>query len=180
MKIYENARQSSPKIKVVVGPFGHTMPQYSSRIPSSAYDGQAEMVRWFSYWLKDDDRHSDLLNEPDITLYMRTSLTTGSYRYEPQWPIARRQTRRMLMRTGQRLVEQVEKNNEDSASVDTLKYRAWIGFEAEDWWGVSFRDQRPFDAHCLVYNSDPVNEPIEIAGFVEVSLLVRHNDRFGR
>lgn len=151
------------------------MPQYSHRIPEAAYDGQAEMVRWFDYWLRDGDQKSDIIQEPDITLYMRTSLTTGSYRYEPQWPIARRQIRRMFMCSGKRLVDRVEENGEDTADVDTLQYRQWIGYEAGDWWGVSFRDQRSFDEHSLIYDSDPVKETTEIAGFVNISLRVRHN-----
>jgi predicted acyl esterase len=176
MNIYENARRSSPKIKVVIGPFGHTMPEYSQHIPSAAYDGKAEMVRWFSYWLKDDDQYRDIIDEPDITLFIRTSLTTGSYRYELEWPIARGQTHRMILSSGQRLLDQIEEIKKDSIDVDTLQYKQWIGFEAEDWWGVSFRDQSLFDQDCLIYNSDPVNRTLEIAGFVNVSLQVVHDD----
>ncbi|CAF3369485.1 unnamed protein product [Rotaria sp. Silwood1] len=176
INIYENARGSSSKIKVVIGPFGHAMPEYSDRNPGPGYDGKAEMVRWFSYWLKDDDQNKDIRDEPDITLFMRTSLTTGNYRYEPQWPITRRQIRRLFMCSGQRLVEQAKEKKEGTIDVDTLEYRPWIGFEAEDWWGSSLRDQRPFDEHCLTYDSNLVNETIEIAGFVDVSLQVKHDD----
>ncbi|CAF1147732.1 unnamed protein product [Rotaria sordida] len=172
INIYENARRSSSKIKVVIGPFAHAMPEYSYRNPGPGYDGKAELVRWFNYWLKDDDQYSDILDEPDITLFMRTSLTTGNYRYEPKWPIARQRIRRMFMYSKQRLVEKVEEKKEGTIDVDTLEYQPWIGFEAEDWWGSSLRDQRPFDEHCLIYDSDLINESMEIAGFVEASLQV--------
>ncbi|CAF2401400.1 unnamed protein product [Rotaria sp. Silwood2] len=44
INIYENARKSSSKIKVVIGPFVHAMPEYSYRNPGPGYDGKAEMV----------------------------------------------------------------------------------------------------------------------------------------
>jgi len=100
ISIYENSRSVSPKIEVAVGPFVHSMPEYSNRNPGPSYDGKAEMVRWFNYWLKDDSQHSDILEEPDITLFIRTSLTTGTYRYESQWPIVRQHIRRMFMSKG--------------------------------------------------------------------------------
>ncbi|CAM4797759.1 unnamed protein product [Rotaria magnacalcarata] len=87
INIYEHAHQISPKIKVVVGPFVHAMPEFSTRNPGPGYDGTAEMIRWFNHWLKDNDDSDDILNEPDITLFVRTSLTTGTYRYESHWPI---------------------------------------------------------------------------------------------
>lgn len=160
-------------MKVVIGPFGHAMPEYSHRHRGPGYDGKAEMVRWFNYWLKDDVDKDDIMDEPDITLFMRTSLNNGSYRYESQWPIARRQIHRMFMTHGKKLLKQTENKEFDSNDVDTLEYQPWIGHEAGDWWGVSDSDQRPFDEHCLVYDSDVIQEPIEIAGFVNVSLQVR-------
>jgi len=149
------------------------MPEYSDRNPGPGFDGKAEMIRWFNHWLRDENQHSDILDEPDITLFIRTSLTTGTYRYEPEWPISRQQIRRMFMSKGHRLVQQaIDEENGNKNDIDTLEYRPWIGFEAGVWWGSFTDDQRPFDEHCLIYDSDPVNETIEIVGFVKVSLLV--------
>jgi uncharacterized protein len=180
INIYEHARRVSPKIKVVVGPFVHAMPEYSNRNPGPGFDSKAEMVRWFSHWLKDDNQNSDIIDEPDITFFIRTSLTTGIYRYESQWPIARQQIRRMFMRKGQKLVEQTvasssttaEENRGSNRDVDILEYRPWIGFEGGVWLGGLAGDQRVFDKDSLVYESDLVNESIEIIGFVKVSLQV--------
>jgi predicted acyl esterase len=175
INIYERARQVSPKIKVVVGPFVHAMPEYSSRNPGPGFDGKAEMVRWFNHWLRDENYNSDIMNEPDITLFIRTSLTTGSYRYESQWPIARQHTRRMFMSKGQKLVEQTTtgQTRENNSGVDTLEYRPWVGYEGGAWLGGLTRDQRPFDKDCLIYESDLIVEEMEIAGFVKVSLQVK-------
>ncbi len=175
INIYERARQVSPKIKVVVGPFVHAMPEYSNRNPGPGFDGKAEMVRWFNHWLRDENENSDIMNEPDITIFVRTSLTTGTYRYESQWPIARQQIRRMFMSKGQKLIEQAttRETRENNSAADTLEYRPWIGYESGAWLGGLTGDQRPFDKDCLIYESDMIVEKIEIVGFVKVSLQVK-------
>ena len=165
-------------MKVVIGPFVHAMPEYTNRNPGPGFDSKAEMVRWFNYWLKDDDEANDILNEPDVTLFIRTSFTTGIYRYEHQWPIPRQQTRRMYMTRDRILTERIPSpivrnvdysNNND---IHTLEYRPWIGFEGGLWLGGLTGNQQPFDEYCLVYQSDPINETMEIIGFVNVSLQV--------
>jgi predicted acyl esterase len=175
INIYEHARQISPKIKVVVGPFVHAMPEYTNRNPGPGFDSKAEMVRWFNYWLKDDGENDDILNEPDITLFIRTSLTTGIYRYEPQWPIPRQRTQRMYMTKDRTLTEQMPSTtaeNIDNNNAHTLEYRPWIGFEGGLWLGGLTGNQQPFDENCLVYQSEPINETIEIVGFINISLQV--------
>jgi uncharacterized protein len=176
LNIYENAYRASPKMKVVVGPFVHAMPDAVNRHPGPGFDSKAEMVRWFTHWLGDASQHSDSISEPDLALFIRSSLTTGTYRYEPRWPIPRLQTRRMYMSKGQKLAEQAPLSAEDretNPSVDILEYRPWIGFEGGLWLGGLTEDQRPFDQHCLVYQSDPLEETIEVVGFINVSLQVR-------
>jgi predicted acyl esterase len=175
INIYVHAHQISPKIKVVVGPFVHAMPEYSNRNPGPGFDGKAEMVRWFNHWLRDGNKNSDIMNEPKITLFIRTSLTTGTYRYESQWPITRQRTRRMFMSKGQKLVEQpsiMTEEGRNNLDVDTLEYRPWIGFEGGAWLGGLTGDQQSFDKDCLVYDSHFIEENIEIVGFVNVSLQV--------
>ncbi len=175
INIYEHAREISPKIKVVVGPFVHAMPENVNRNPGPGFDSKAEMVRWFNYWLKDENENDDILVEPDITLFIRTSLTTGTYRYEPQWPIPRQRTRRIYMTKDRILTEQIPSiivEKIDNNNVHVLEYRPWIGFEGGLWLGGLTGNQQPFDEFCLVYQSDPVNETIEIVGFVNVSLQV--------
>ena len=147
------------------------MPEYANRNPGPGFDSKAEMVRWFNYWLKDESDKDEILNEPDITLFIRTGLTTGIYRYEPQWPIPRQRTRRMYMNKDRMLTAQ-ENMSDGNDSVHTLEYRPWIGFESGLWLGGLTGDQKPFDEDCLVYESDPFNETMEIVGFINVSLEV--------
>jgi predicted acyl esterase len=160
-------------MKVVIGPFVHAMPEYANRNPGPGFDSKAEAVRWFNYWLKDEGDKDEILNEPDITLFIRTSLTTGIYRYEPQWPIPRQRTRRMYMTKDRMLTEQMPSSTTvDNNNVHTLEYRPWIGFEGGLWLGGLTGNQQPFDEYCLVYQSEPINETIEIIGFINVSLQV--------
>ncbi len=84
------------------------------------------------------------------------------------------------MSKGQKLIEQATATTQEgrriNSDVDALEYRPWIGFEAGMWWSSLTGDQRPFDEHCLIYESDPVDETIEIVGFVNVSLQVMEDD----
>ena len=121
------------------------------------------------------NKTNDILNEPDITLFIRTNLTTGHYRYESQWPIARQRTRRMYMASGRRLTEELFPTTQatrNNIRVDVLEYRPWIGFESGMWLGGVTGDQRSLDEFCLVYQSDPINKTIEVVGFINVSLQV--------
>ncbi|CAF1046812.1 unnamed protein product [Rotaria sordida] len=165
----------SPKIKIVIGPFVHAMPENTNRNPGPGFDSMDEMIRWFNYWLKDNNRNNDILNEPDITLFIRRNLTTGSYRYEPQWTIPRQRIKRMYMNKGQILSEQGISTVEEkyvNNKVDTLEYRSWIGFEGGRWLDGLTGDQRLFDENCLVNQTDPIQETIKIIDFVNVSLQV--------
>lgn len=167
-------------MKVVVGPFVHAMPDAVNRHPGPGFDSKAEMVRWFNHWLGDASQDSDIISEPDLTLFIRSSLTTGTYRYEPRWPIPELQTRRMYISKGQKLTEKAPPSaaeSETNRKVDILEYRPWIGFEGGLWLGGLTEDQRPFDEYCLVYQSDPIEETVEVVGFVNVSLQVRIHTR---
>lgn len=79
------------------------MPEYSNRNPGPGFDGRGDMIRWFDHWLKDANDSAEVMDEPDITLFIRTSLTTGFYRYEPEWPISRQKSYRMFLSTGQKI-----------------------------------------------------------------------------
>jgi predicted acyl esterase len=106
------------------------MPENANRNPGPGFDSKAEMVRWFNHWLKDDNDNDDIVNEPNITLFIRTSLMNGIYRYELQWPIPRQQVRRLYMIRGRRLTEQMpstlkEKSNNKN-NVEILEYRPLV------------------------------------------------------
>ena len=146
------------------------MPEHNLRNPGPGFDGKGDMIRWFNYWLKDDNT-TDIYSEPDLTFFIRTSLTTGFYRYELEWPISRQKTTRMFFSKEQKLSE---KENQNKIEFDTLVYRPWIGLEGGTWWGSITGDQRSFDEYCLVYQSEIINEPIEIIGFVNISLQVEY------
>ncbi|CAF4311086.1 unnamed protein product, partial [Rotaria magnacalcarata] len=56
--------------------------------------------------------------------------------------------------------------------VNILEYRPWIGFEAGTWLGGLTGDQRPFDKDSLIYDSEQIEQAIEIIGVVNVSLQI--------
>ncbi|CAF1203449.1 unnamed protein product, partial [Didymodactylos carnosus] len=172
LNIYNNARQFSPKIKIVVGPFTHSMPEDNQ--PGPGYDGNSEIVAWFDYWLKGQD--TNILNEPDVTLFIRnTSLPPsarsenipGEWRYET-WPVEHSHLKRFYLTDGNGL----SFSEQNESRVNELVYKPWIGVESGALWGDLSGDQSPYDKDCLVYDSGILNESVEIVGFVRVSLQV--------
>ncbi|CAF1123380.1 unnamed protein product [Didymodactylos carnosus] len=166
INIYSNARQYSPKIKLVVGPFTHSAPEDNS--PGPGFDGKSDMVSWFDYWLKGHD--TGILAEPDLTLFIRNGTSAGEYRYYDHWPLNKMKSKRFFMMKNKKLEDTT---SSWVMSSDKLEYKPWIGFEAGYWWGSSIDlDQSKYDRDCLVYESDVLQYAIEIIGYVNVSLQV--------
>lgn len=68
------------KLQMHIG--GHTDAFFSD-------EGKIEMLRWFDYWLKGID--TGIMDEPPISLCIRTSVSACDWRFENEWPLARTQ-----------------------------------------------------------------------------------------
>lgn len=128
------------------------------------------MIRWFNYWLRDNYNDTSIMSEPDFVLFIRTSLTTGFYRYETEWPIRRQRQHRMYMSVNNRMVE--AKPVSSRKDTDVLDYHPCIGFEVMSAMDGFPIDQKPFDDDSLIYDSEPIASSMELVGFVNVSLQV--------
>ena len=179
INIYEYAHNVSPKIKVVVGPFVHAMPEYSNRNPVLVSMAQ---LRWCvgSIIGSEMKTRAVTLWTNQILLCLFEQVLPQAPIVMSQWPIAQRRTYRMFMSKEQKLIEHTgrlsttkEEGTKDNNNVDTLEYRPWIGFEGGAWLGGLTGDQRSFDKDCLIYESNLIEEKIEIAGFTNVSLQVK-------
>lgn len=79
--------------KLLIGPWLHAQPD--SGVPGPQVDHLYEMVRFFDHWLKGID--NGVMDEPPITLYVqkfdepaaRRKHTSGYWRHELSWPLAR-------------------------------------------------------------------------------------------
>jgi predicted acyl esterase len=157
-------------MKAVIGPWNHSWPDNGE--PGPNFEWRHELVRWWDTWLKGSD--TGLMEEPRFALFVRDGhppdaslkTTPGHWRYE-DWPIARTRWKRFYPSPDHRL-----RSLKENSVIDHLEYSAGYGFAAGYWWGEPTGDMRPVDAGSLVYDSDPLSETLEIAGFPRVRLRV--------
>jgi hypothetical protein len=120
------------------------------------------------------------MEEPRFAVFVRnwhpplTNLETvpGQWRWEEGWPIERIKMRSLYPAADRSLGDAVPAGPERTQILD---YVPTSGAEAGGpvmWWGDPTPDQRPSDAHALVYESEPLAEDLEILGFPQAHLNV--------
>lgn len=183
LPVLEHVRAPS---RGIIGPWGHCWPHAGS--PGPSIDGIGLMVRWWDRWLKGIDNGAD--REPACSLYVVEPPVTEEYPAELPgrwWHIDRVPTaspipaRTPFMLSGNgaggggRLVEegwQVAVEPPDS----TWSGPPAVGLAAPFWCGLGEppqglpTDQRPDDARSLTWTTEPLAEPLLIAGVPHVEL----------
>jgi putative CocE/NonD family hydrolase len=158
-------------VKADVGPWNHMWPNDNSLGPN--YEWREKATRWWDYWLKGKD--TGILDEPRFMVFVRDAYppsTTldripGEWRCG-NWPVGGIVTQRYSPAAGHRLTP----GEPGEISTDTLAYRAGSGIAIPDWWGELTGDMAPDDAESLVYDSEPLDETVEILGNPRVALTV--------
>lgn len=174
---YDGYRDSVPRmlercrvpVRAIVGPWNHTWPH--DAVPGPEIEWRRETARWWDRWLKDDDNGID--REPPFAVYVRdwyrpgtdVAEIPGRWRLEDGWPLERLRASELALREDAALA-----NDAGDAAVHTLPYAPSAGIEAGGWWGEVRPDQGPWDAASLVYETAPLDEPLEILGFPRVEL----------
>ncbi len=160
--------------KAMIGPWDHAYPH--AAWPEPSIEWRVEAVRWFDHWLKGED--TGILEEPDFAVYVRDyyapdpmiAEVPGRWRWEDGWPIERTDWQDWHLQADHRLGS----DPGDSASHE-LEYKPSIGLEGGGptmWWGSVTPDQQPMDDHSLVYDSEPLEESLEILGHPLAKLMV--------
>ena len=156
---------SAPR-KGLVGPWAHAFPDDASPGPSIGF--LQECVRWFDHWLKDED--TGVMDEPLLRVWMQDSVEPrpsydvrpGRWVAEPSWPSPELETRSwQLPGEGERVIRGVQSAGSEAG--------AWT---AEGQSADLAPDQRPDDAVSLLFDSDPLAEPLELLGFPEAVLTL--------
>jgi putative CocE/NonD family hydrolase len=179
---YDGYRNSLPRmlehvqapVKAMIGPWDHTFPH--NAWPEPGVEWRHEAVRWFDHWLKGED--SGILEEPDLAVYVRDyyapdpaiEVVPGHWRWEDGWPIERSDHQEWFANGDNGLSKAVA----DTAS-QSLQYKASVGIEGGGqtmWWGSVTPDQQAMDDDSLVFDSDVLDEPLEILGRPIAKLLV--------
>jgi putative CocE/NonD family hydrolase len=172
---YDGYRDSVPRmlrhlkapVKGLMGPWNHTWP--NEAVPPPAMEWRHEAVRWFDHWLK--DRDTGIMREPAFAVYVRDwhppgispEFIPGRWRFEPDWPSPRMKAKTYYLQADSQLGEEAAKEAEHK-----LRYVPSVGVEASGnvmWWGDWAPDQRAADTYSLVYETEPLQEDLEILGF---------------
>ncbi len=180
---YDGYRDSVPRmleniknapVKAIIGPWDHTFPNTSWPKPSMEW--RHEAVRWFDHWLKGID--TGILDEPKFAVYVRdwhkpgpgVDFIPGHWRWEEGWPIDRIKTQSFFADAENGLSPRPTKT-----ATHELTYKASVGLAGGGpvmWWGSMPPDQQSMDDHSLVYDSEPLESPLEILGLPKAMLNV--------
>jgi uncharacterized protein len=150
--------------KGLVGPWAHAFPD--DAVPGPSIGFLQEALRWWDHWLKGID--TGLLEEPMLRIWMQESVEPrpryeerpGRWVAEPSWPSPN---------------IEVVATELPTAGARTIRGVQAAGTEAGVWCsdGQSADlpgDQRPDDALALVFDLEPLAEPLELLGLPEVVL----------
>ncbi|HEX2045179.1 MAG TPA: CocE/NonD family hydrolase [Gaiellaceae bacterium] len=152
--------------KGLIGPWAHAFPDDAAPGPSIGF--LQECVRWWDRWLKDLD--TGVMEGPMLRVWMQDSVEPrpsygerpGRWVGEPTWPPPDRPVRaRTLPGDASRVLRGVQSAGAAAG--------AWT---AEGQSADLPPDQRPDDAVSLVFDLDPLAEPLEILGFPVASLAL--------
>lgn len=154
-----------------IGPWNHAWPEYGE--PGPNYEWRQKALRWWDHWLKGSD--NGILNEPRWTVFVRSGhppatdlpVVPGEWRCDDNGP-GNSTMHRWFTRP------QHELHTAASAieHTDRLAYKAGSGMAAGGWWGEQTGDMAADDAHSLIYDSPPLDQPLTIMGMPKVQLHV--------
>ena len=159
--------------KGLIGPWGHKFAHFAKPAPQIGY--LQETLRWWDQWLKGID--TGVMNEPPYRVWMQESVPPqsrhehrpGRWVAEEVWPSPRIRELQLALNAGS-LDERPDAETAvlvSSALSTGLDAGAWCGFGVD---ADAPSDQRGDDGRSLVFDSDPLQEPLEILGAPVVEL----------
>jgi hypothetical protein len=178
--VFRLLRHLQAPCKALVGPWGHKYPHLG--VPGPAIDFLDEMLRWWDHWLKDVD--TGIMAEPALRVWMQDSVppTTsyverpGRWVAEPGWP-SPHVGERVYRLTDHHLVPEDTPVEEHAIPIESP---LTVGLFAGKWCSYAAgpdlaHDQRREDGGALVFQTEPLDEDVEILGPVVVELDVSAN-----
>lgn len=161
--------------KGLIGPWGHNYPHVG--VPGPAIGFLQECLRWWDKWLR--GMETGIMDEPMLRVWIQDSVPpTSSYAYrpgrwasEPSWPSPNVKERRFAVAPG-RLAPESADITETPLKIQSPLV---VGLFAGKWCSYSAgpdlaHDQRQEDGGSLVFDSDPLDAPMEILGAPVVEL----------
>jgi uncharacterized protein len=162
--------------KGLVGPWAHVFPHDAMPGPSIGF--LQEAVRWWTQWLKGED--TGIMDEPEYRVWMQESVPPsptyvdrpGRWVAEGSWPSSHIRTMRRYLNPGHLSPRPAAEKEISFSSPQTTGLRGgeWCAFGVE---GEMPRDQRPDDGGSEVFDTDPLEERVEILGAPTVTLDIK-------
>lgn len=157
--------------KGLVGPWGHQYPHEG--VPGPAIGFLQEALRWWDHWLRGQD--TGIMDEPMYRVWMQDSFPPATYyatrpgRWvaEKEWPSPRLRRARWKLGPGELappdtpLPPGLPPIVHRSPQSVGLASGAWCAFGVD---GELPGDQREDDGKSMVFDTDPLEEPLEILG----------------
>ncbi|MFD5228495.1 CocE/NonD family hydrolase [Streptomyces qaidamensis] len=166
--------------KGLIGPWSHKFPHLGEPGPAIGY--LQELVRWWDHWLKGVD--NGVMDGPMLLAWMQDSVPPstsyeerpGRWVGEPDWPSPhiRPETRPLTRHTIGPGQDATAAPSEGGAAM-TVRSPLSVGQFAGKWASYNAPpdlpyDQREEDGGSLVFDSEPLTEPVEILGSPSVEL----------
>ena len=164
----------------LIGPWSHKYPHQG--VPGPAIGFLQECLRWWDHWLK--DKPTGIMDEPMLRAWMLDSMPPSTFYHqrfghwasEQRWPSERIRPRRYRL-------EEYRLVREDADVTDRvldLQSPLSTGLFAGKWCSYSAvpdlpHDQREEDGGALVFNSEPLEEDLQILGAPELELEMSAN-----
>ncbi len=163
--------------RAIVGSWGHKYPHQGG--PGPAIDFLGECIAWWDRWLKGIENGVE--TEPRLRAWMMNSsspldpTSPGRWVAEDEWPSPRIAERTWRLGNG-RLVEPDDTITNDDFSTSILSPLS-VGLFAGKWCSYAEEtdlpwDQRQEDGGALLFDSEPLAEPLEILGEPRVELEI--------
>jgi putative CocE/NonD family hydrolase len=165
--------------KGLIGPWGHKYPHMG--VPGPAIGFLQELVRWWDHWLKGED--NGIMDEPMLRAWMQDSAPPdpaqaerpGRWVAEPNWPSPGIETSTWALTEGA-LVPDVALHDRPGRALQ-LRSPLSVGMFAGKWASYAATpdlpsDQREEDGGALVFQSEALDETLEIFGRPTVRLEV--------
>ena len=162
--------------KGLVGPWSHAYPHIATPLP--AIDFLGELLRWWDHWLKGVD--NGIMDEPMLTAWMQDAVPPapaydhrpGGWVTEDEWPSPR------ITPVALNLDVRGLLSTEKSQGTVAISSPLTVGKQAGKWCSYGDGpdqpgDQRVDDSGSVVFDTEPLTEPIEILGAPVVRLDVR-------
>ncbi|MCA0994880.1 CocE/NonD family hydrolase [Alloyangia pacifica] len=156
----------------IIGPWGHVYPQ--DGVPGPAIGFLQEAVRWWDQWLKGED--SGVMEEPKLRAYINDPIAPDTSRPDQpgrwvgsDWPLAE-PMRAMHLTPGGALTDAPEEGG-----LLPIRSPQSHGIASGEWMGVGCpgempADQRIEDGGALVFETEVLQDDLEILGVPELDL----------